>query len=380
MPFERFRHERAHWLDDYALFRALRPATAAPTISSGRRSSSTRSRGARRRPSRARDGHRARSLRTVPAVSPGGRASTARARERRAPDRRPAVLRLARFERRLGPPGALPARRAAPAALRRGRAAGLLQRGGQLWGNPVYDWEALRRTGYRWCIDRLRALLAHVDVIRLDHFRGFAAAWHVPAGAPTAQTGQWVPGPGAELFAASARRARRAAVHRRRPRADHARRIRAARPLPDARHAGAAVRVRRKRRQSLSAAQLPPRTPSSTRARTTIRPRAAGTTSCRTGSGGTSGAMPSARRRRRGRGPGDDGDRLVLRAALAIAPLQDVLNLGNEARMNVPGQAHGNWGWRATEDALSAAPFERLKSLTSATNRSPTRRSTDEPR
>ena len=43
---------------------------------------------------------------------------------------------------------------------------------GQLWGNPVYDWEALRRTGYRWCIDRLRALLAHVDVIRLDHFRG----------------------------------------------------------------------------------------------------------------------------------------------------------------------------------------------------------------
>ena len=71
---------------------------------------------------------------------------------------------------------------------------------GQLWGNPVYDWEALRRTGYRWCIDRLRALLAHVDAIRLDHFRGFAAAWHVPAGAATAQSGQWVPGPGAEFF------------------------------------------------------------------------------------------------------------------------------------------------------------------------------------
>ena len=73
---------------------------------------------------------------------------------------------------------------------------------GQLWGNPVYDWEAHRRTGYRWCIDRLRALLAHVDVIRLDHFRGFAAAWHVPAGATTAQSGQWVPGPGAEFFTA----------------------------------------------------------------------------------------------------------------------------------------------------------------------------------
>jgi 4-alpha-glucanotransferase len=73
---------------------------------------------------------------------------------------------------------------------------------GQLWGNPVYDWDAIRRTGYRWCIDRLRALLTFVDAVRLDHFRGFAAAWHVPAGAATAQSGQWVPGPGAEFFSA----------------------------------------------------------------------------------------------------------------------------------------------------------------------------------
>src|SRR6185436_7337760 len=71
---------------------------------------------------------------------------------------------------------------------------------GQLWGNPVYDWEALRRSGYRWCIDRYRALLAHVDVVRLDHFRAFAAAWHVPADAATAQKGQWVSGPGADFF------------------------------------------------------------------------------------------------------------------------------------------------------------------------------------
>lgn len=71
---------------------------------------------------------------------------------------------------------------------------------GQLWGNPVYNWAALHATGYRWCIERLRALLSHVDVIRLDHFRGFAAAWHVPAGASTAQAGSWEPGPGAEFF------------------------------------------------------------------------------------------------------------------------------------------------------------------------------------
>ncbi len=73
---------------------------------------------------------------------------------------------------------------------------------GQLWGNPVYNWDALRATGYRWSIDRLRALLSHVDAIRLDHFRGFGAAWHVPAGAPTAQSGQWVQGPGATFFEA----------------------------------------------------------------------------------------------------------------------------------------------------------------------------------
>ena len=73
---------------------------------------------------------------------------------------------------------------------------------GQLWGNPVYDWDALRRSGYRWCVDRLRALLAQVNVIRLDHFRAFAAAWHVPAEASTARAGQWVRGPGAEFFRA----------------------------------------------------------------------------------------------------------------------------------------------------------------------------------
>jgi 4-alpha-glucanotransferase len=66
--------------------------------------------------------------------------------------------------------------------------------------DPVYDWEALRATGFRWCIDRVRALLSHVDLIRLDHFRGFAAAWHVPAAASTAQTGSWQPGPGADFF------------------------------------------------------------------------------------------------------------------------------------------------------------------------------------
>jgi len=71
---------------------------------------------------------------------------------------------------------------------------------GQLWGNPVFNWTALRATGYRWCIERCRTLLSHVDLIRLDHFRGFAASWNVPAGASTARSGSWQCGPGAEFL------------------------------------------------------------------------------------------------------------------------------------------------------------------------------------
>ncbi len=71
---------------------------------------------------------------------------------------------------------------------------------GQLWGNPLYRWDALARSGYAWWIDRFRAVLALVDRVRLDHFRGFEAYWQVPGDAPTAEHGQWVKGPGAGFF------------------------------------------------------------------------------------------------------------------------------------------------------------------------------------
>jgi 4-alpha-glucanotransferase len=73
---------------------------------------------------------------------------------------------------------------------------------GQLWGNPHYDWEAMKRDGYSWWKARFRAILRQVDLVRLDHFRGFAAAWQVPADAENAVTGEWVPGPGADLLMA----------------------------------------------------------------------------------------------------------------------------------------------------------------------------------
>ena len=72
---------------------------------------------------------------------------------------------------------------------------------GQCWGNPIYNWASLKQTGYRWWIDRLRAALRLYDFVRIDHFRGFQAYWEVPGNETTAVNGRWVKGPGAELFA-----------------------------------------------------------------------------------------------------------------------------------------------------------------------------------
>lgn len=76
---------------------------------------------------------------------------------------------------------------------------------GQRWGNPLYDWQAMRRDGYAWWIARLRRQLDLADWVRLDHFRGFAGHWEIPAASPTAVDGCWMAGPGAELFEAISR-------------------------------------------------------------------------------------------------------------------------------------------------------------------------------
>ena len=73
---------------------------------------------------------------------------------------------------------------------------------GQLWGNPLYDWDHLARTGYAWWIDRLRAAFELYDIIRLDHFRGFDTYWEIPAGSPDARAGRWLKGPGLAFFTA----------------------------------------------------------------------------------------------------------------------------------------------------------------------------------
>ena len=240
---------------------------------------------------------------------------------------------------------------------------------GQLWGNPVYDWEAHRRTGFRWCIDRVRALLSHVDAIRLDHFRGFAAAWHVPAGATTAKVGHWVPGPAAELFSAVQKKL-------------------GALPFfaedlgvitPDVCALRDQFRIPGTRVLQFAFdgnpenPHLPQRYPRNVVAYT-------GTHDNNTTRGWFEELQGQSRQRvwkylNRSEGDSREVTTALMQAvwssaaALAMAPLQDVLNLGSEARMNVPGRAGGNWRWRCNEEMLSAPAFEQLRDLTKATNR-----------
>ena len=71
---------------------------------------------------------------------------------------------------------------------------------GQLWGNPIYNWERHRETGYAWWIRRMEAAVKRYDFVRIDHFRGFAGYYSIPGGSPNAKNGEWKAGPGMELF------------------------------------------------------------------------------------------------------------------------------------------------------------------------------------
>jgi len=241
---------------------------------------------------------------------------------------------------------------------------------GQLWGNPVYNWDALRSAGYRWCIDRLRALLAHVDVIRLDHFRGFAAAWHVPAGAPTAQSGQWVPGPGASFFQAV------------QTELGHLQFIAEDLGLitPDVQALREQFQVPGTRVLQFAFDGHPdnPYLPHNFVSNTVVYTGTHDNATTRQWYE----ELPDYQRRnlwsylKRAPGQSAEAAPALMRlawsspAVLAIAPLQDLLNLDSEARMNVPGRADGNWSWRVREDMLSSQAFQWLQDLTESSKRS----------
>src|SRR5262249_12605743 len=247
---------------------------------------------------------------------------------------------------------------------------------GQRWGNPIYDWDALRARGYRFCIDRVRALLAHVDAIRLDHFRGFAAAWHVPFTAPTAQSGEWNPGPGGDFFRALQKTLGGLPFL--------AEDLGIITPDVSALRDEFHLPGTRVLQFAFDGHADNPHLPEN------YMPNVVAFTGTHDNptTRGWYEDLPDTvrgnlwRSLNRGGGTAADVSPALLRvlwssvAALAIAPLQDILNLGKEARMNQPGRAEGNWRWRTTDEMFSSPAFESLRELTRASARSSAGQST----
>ena len=241
---------------------------------------------------------------------------------------------------------------------------------GQLWGNPIYCWDKMEREGFGWWIERLRASFATFDLIRLDHFRGFAAYWEVPAGEPTAVNGRWVDAPGIALFEAAQKALGDLPIV-----AENLGVI-----TPD-------VEALRERFRLPGMAVLQfgfgndPQAPDF-RPHNYPRDRFAysGTHDNDTtvgwwqSSGLADSTRTAAEVQREKQEALDylatDGAEIhwtfirVLMASVAdtvVFPLQDVLGLGSEARMNTPGKAAGNWTWRVRPGALTSALGSRLK-------------------
>jgi 4-alpha-glucanotransferase len=241
---------------------------------------------------------------------------------------------------------------------------------GQLWGNPVYDWDALRPSGYRWYLERLRALLAQVNVIRLDHFRAFAAAWHVPAEASTAGAGQWARGPGAEFLLAIEKGLGALPFI--------AEDLGLITPDVTALRDQFGLPGMRVLQFAFDGKADNPYLPHNYVPNTVVYTGTHDNATTR----GWYEALSDEQQRTvwrylgRSRAAAAEVTPALMHmawasvAALAIAPLQDLLNLGNEARMNVPGRADGNWRWRSTDEMLSARAFEWLRDLTNLSGRS----------
>jgi 4-alpha-glucanotransferase len=232
---------------------------------------------------------------------------------------------------------------------------------GQLWGNPLYDWEALRQTRYRWWVDRLRVLLEQVDVVRLDHFRGLEAYWEIPAGMPTAQVGRWVKAPGADLLTTL------------RDELGHlpllAEDLGVITPEVEALREQFHLPGMRILQFAFDGARDNRFLPHNYERRTVVY---TGTHDNDTTRGWFATLPQHQADFLRRYVPGVDSDvawsliRLAWAsiADYALAPLQDVLSLGTEARMNLPGRPEGNWGWRFTAHQLADAVLDRLADLT----------------
>lgn len=252
---------------------------------------------------------------------------------------------------------------------------------GQRWGNPLYRWKAMAKDGFGWWTARMAQMLARFDAVRLDHFIGFVRFWQIPASEPTAMNGTWMKGPGAAFFEALQR---------------------ALGPLPlVAEDLGAVtpeVTALRERfgfpgLRILQFAfgtdpQAPTFKPHNYPRQTVVytgthdNDTVAGWFHDRGGKGTPRSPAQTAKERRAALaylGGGEDEPvhwqfiREVQKsvADLAIMPMQDVLGLGSEARMNRPGLAEGNWAWRMAPGALSATTARKLAALARTYDRHP---------
>ncbi len=229
---------------------------------------------------------------------------------------------------------------------------------GQLWGNPLYDWSAMRRDGYRWWIERFRRTFRLFDLSRIDHFRGFVSYWAVREGMKTAKTGGWRRGPGEELFrAAEAELGRLPLI------------------VEDLGVITPAVHALRERlglpgmvvlQFAFGGPPSNPHRPENHRRNLVVY---TGTHDTDT-TVGWWGWLPRKLRGASGLDPADPAWSLIRmafgsRAAIAILPVQDVLALDNSGRMNMPGTTgKHNWTWRLERRQLTAELAARLREET----------------
>jgi 4-alpha-glucanotransferase len=232
---------------------------------------------------------------------------------------------------------------------------------GQRWGNPLYRWEQHKQDGYAWWQARLEAVLRMVDVVRLDHFRGFVNYYAVPASEPTAMNGNWVEGPGADFLATLKSRmgslpliAEDLGGEAHPPVIELRERF----ELPGMKLLQFAFD------EDLNHRFLPENYPENCVAYT-------GTHDNDTAIGWFENA-PEGERQFCLDYLKSDGKAIAWellhvlwasRADLTVAPLQDFLELGSEARMNYPGTPLGNWGWRVEEGILNAELIDRISQL-----------------
>jgi 4-alpha-glucanotransferase len=231
---------------------------------------------------------------------------------------------------------------------------------GQLWGNPLYKWDKHEETGFAWWLERFKASLRMVDIIRLDHFRGFAGYWEVPYGNPTAEIGKWAPGPGKPFFTALKNALGTLPII-----AEDLGEI-----TPDVVEMREDFNLPGMRIFQFAFASdsddpfLPHNYVHNCVAYT-------GTHDNDTALGYylTAPEQEKDFMRRYLARSGDDIAWDMIRAiwssvaVLSIAPMQDFLRLGSQARMNFPGKPSGNWGWRMPADALNPSLVNQIKNL-----------------